>query len=138
MKGFKGFVYGLVIVIGLCFGVCAVQETMISPMATFSSSGLKAGSYTATSTTVIISGGGIGAFGGVVMYNDGISTASLVVYDSAAASSGTVLFRGSCPAAAITCAFTLPWPVSYSLGLVAYVPDSTTPSFVIYYDNRGK
>lgn len=134
----KSFIYGLVIVVLLCSTVIAVQEQMVAPGAVFTSSGIKYGSYTATPTTVIISGGGIGAFGGLVMYGNGTNNASLTIYDSAAASSGTVLFRGTCPAASYTCVFAFPWPIAYSNGLVAHVPDVSTPTFVIYYDNRGK
>lgn len=132
----KSFIYGLAIIISLCGVVAAVQETMVSPMATFSSSGSKTGGA-ATPTTVIISGGGIGAFGGIIMNGDGANNHAMTIYDSAAASSGTVLFKGTCTSTAYTCVFALPWPISYSSGIVAYV-NSGTPSFVIYYDERGK
>ena len=133
----KQFIYGLVIIICLCGIVMAVPETMVSPMANFTSSGIKNGSLIATPTTVIISGGGIGAFGGLIMNGDGTNNHTLTVYDSAAASSGTVLFKGTCTSSSYTCVFALPWPISYSNGIVAYV-NTGTPSFVIYYDDRGK
>jgi hypothetical protein len=136
MKSFKSFIYGLVITVMLCSGVIAVQETMVGPAATFSSSGLTL-MGDATPTSVIISGGGIGAFGGIVMHTNGVSSATMTVYDSAAASSGTVLFKGSCLETSPTCVFALPWPIGYAKGLVVY-KNSGTGSYVIYYDNRGK
>jgi hypothetical protein len=132
----KSFIYGLVMVVMLCSVVTAVQEQMVGPAATFTSSGLISVGD-ATPTTVIISGGGVGAFGGFVIHGDGSSSPTMTVYDSAAASSGTVLFRGTCPTSAPTCIFALPWPVPYSNGLVLY-RDSGTGNFIIYYDNRGK
>jgi hypothetical protein len=136
----KSFIYGLVMVVMLCSGVVAVQEQMVGPADTFSSSGLKTGSIyneSASRSMAIIPGGGIGLFGGAVMIGDGTNAHTLTVYDSVAASSGTVLFKGTCPAASYTCVFALPWPIAYENGLVAYI-DSGSPSYVIYYDNRGK
>ncbi len=140
MKGLKSFIYGLVITVMLCSVVIAVQETMVGPAATFTSSGLKVGSIyneASSRSMAIISGGGIGAFGGIAMYGDGNNDTTLTVNDSAAASSGTVLFRGTCTSSNYTCVFALPWPIKYDNGLVAYTV-SGTPSFVIYYDDRGK
>jgi len=135
----KSFIYGLILVIGLCSIVAAVPETVVGPSANMTSSGLKSGSIynEASRSQAIISGGGQGVFGGFVMYGNGTNDQELIIYDSAAASSGTVLFRGTCTSSAHTCVFTLPWPVVYRNGLVAYT-SSGTPSYVIYYESRGK
>jgi len=133
----KSFIYGLVMVIGICFVVSAAPEQIVGPATTMVSSGIKYGSYTATPTTVIISGGGQGVFGGLEIITDGTNNAELTIYDSTAASSGTVLFSGTCPGASYACVFAPPWPIAYSSGLVAYTA-SSTPTFVIYYDPRGK
>lgn len=132
----KSFIYGLVMVVMLCSVVVAVQEQMVSPGATFTSSGLT-GMGDATPTSVVISGGGIGAFGGIVIHTDGVSSVTMTVFDSAAASSGTVLFKGACLNTSPTCVFALPWPIAYNYGLVVY-KNSGTGSYVIYFDNRGK
>jgi hypothetical protein len=140
MKGFKSFIYGLVITVMLCSVVIAVQEQIVGPSDTFSSSGLKTGSIyneSASRSMTIISGGGRGLFGGIVMHGAGVSSDTMVIYDSAVASSGTVLFKGTCPNTTPTCVFALPWPIAYTNGLVAYTQYGT-PSFIIYYDNRGK
>jgi hypothetical protein len=140
MKGFKGFIYGLVITVMLCGSVIAVQETMVGPAATFTSSGLKTGSIyneAASRSMTIVSGGGIGAFAGIVMNGDGTNNHTMTIYDSTAASSGTVLFKGTCTNTAYTCTFAFPWPIAFNNGIVAYT-NAGTPSFVIYYDNRGR
>jgi hypothetical protein len=131
----KRFICGLAMVLVMCGSVFAVQETMVGPAAIFSSSGLKTANQ--LSTNVIISGGGIGAFGGILINGDGTNNQTITIYDSAALSSGTVLFKGTCTSSAYTCVFGFPWPIKYDLGLVFYV-NAGTPTVVIYYDDRGK
>lgn len=132
----KSFIYGLVMVIGICFVVSAAPELIVGPATTMTSSGIKYGSPVATPTTAIISGGGQGVLGGIKINTNGSDNENVTIYDSAAASSGTVLFSGTCPGASYTCIFAFPWPIAYSNGLVAYT--TSTPTFVIYYDPRGK
>lgn len=126
----KSFIYGLLITLALCTGLYAVSETMVSPAATFTSSGLK------TSSAAISTG--IGAMGGVILYTDGTNDETIVVYDNASASSGTVLFKGTCIGSNYSCAFAPAWPVAFTSGIYAYLTGSGTPTYIIYYDNRGK
>jgi len=125
----KTFIF-ILITLAICTGLYAANDIMVAPTSSMTSSGLK------TSSAAISTG--LGLFGGIIMKTDGTNDETVVVYDNASASSGTVLFTGTCIGANISCVFAPPWPVSYDNGIYAYMTGSGTPTYVIYYDSRGK